>query len=39
MKPHRLLGQFPNRQKEKKEAYDSIDDFIHQLKDDIGENI
>ena len=34
-----LVGQFPNRQKGKKEAYDSIDNFIRQLKEDIGEPI
>ena len=38
-KRHGLVGQFPNRQKGKKEAYDSIDDFLHILKEDIGEPI
>ena len=31
-KTHRLLGHFLNRHKVNKEAYDSIDAFIHQLK-------
>ena len=36
---HVLIGQFTNIQKRNKETYDSIDDFIHQLKEDIGEPI
>ena len=39
MKQHGPVGQFPNRNKGNKEAYDSIDDFINQLKEDIGETI
>ena len=31
-KPHGLFRQFPNKQKRNKEAYDSIDAFLHQLK-------
>ena len=38
-KPHKLVGQFPNKQKGNKETYDSIDDFLHMLKDYIGEPI
>ena len=38
-KPHSLFGQFPKRHKGNKEAYDSIDDFTHLLKDNIGETI
>ena len=38
-KPRGLVGQFPNGQKGNKEAYGSIDDFLHQLKEDIGEAI
>ena len=38
-KPHGLVGQFPNKQKGNKEAYDYIDDFVHRLKEDIGETI
>ena len=38
-KPHGLVGQFPNRHKGNKESYDSIDAFIYQLKEDIGEPI
>ena len=38
-KPHRLVGQFPNIKKGNKQVHDSIDTFIRQLKDDIGENI
>ena len=36
-KPRILVGQFPNRLKGNKEAYDSIDAFIHQWKEYIGE--
>ena len=39
MKPHGLIDQFPNRQKGNKESYYSIDDFLHRLKDYIGETI
>ena len=39
MKPHGLVGPFPNRQNVNKEDYDSIDAFIKQLKEDIGEHI
>ena len=38
-KPHELVGQFPNRHKGNKEAYDSIDYFLHQLKEDNDEPI
>ena len=38
-KPPGIVGNFPNRQKWNKEAYDSVDDFLHQLKEDIGEPI
>ena len=38
-KPHRLFGQFPNRQKVNKKGYDYIDAFLCQLKEDIGEPI
>ena len=31
-KPHGLVGQFPYREKENKEAYDSIDNFLHRYK-------
>ena len=39
MKPHGIVGQFPNKHKGNKESYDSIDTFIHKLKEDIGETI
>ena len=38
-KPHEIVGHFPNRQKGNRLAYDSIDDFLHQLKEGIGEPI
>ena len=38
-KPHGLVGQFPNRQKESKYEYDSIDAFLYKLKENIGETI
>ena len=38
-RPHGIVGQFPNRNKGNKEAYDYIDDFLHRLKEDIGEPI
>ena len=38
-KPHRLVGQFPNRPKGNIEVYYYIDDFICRLKEDIGEPI
>ena len=38
-KPYGHVGQFPNRQKWNKEAYDYIDYFIHQWKEDIGKPI
>ena len=38
-KSHGLVGWFPNIHKENKEVYDSIDAFIHQLKEDIGETV
>ena len=38
-KQHGLVGKFPIKQKGNKEAYDYIDDFIHRLKEDIGEHI
>ena len=38
-KPHGIVGQFPNIYKGNKEAYDSIDDFLNRLKEDIGEPI
>ena len=34
-----LVGQFPNRQKVNKEVYDNIDDFLHKLKEYLGESI
>ena len=36
MKPHGLVGQFPSIHKGEKETYNSIDAFLHQLKEDIG---
>ena len=39
MKPHELVGQFPNRYKGNKEFYDSIYAFRNQLKEGIGEHI
>ena len=39
MKPHGLVGNFTNKQKGNKEAYDPIDAFLHKLKEDIGETI
>ena len=38
-KPRGLVCQFPNRQNGNKEAYDSIDAFIHRLKEYIREPI
>ena len=38
-KPHVLVGQFNNIQKKNNEAYDYIEDFFHQRKEDIGEPI
>ena len=38
-KPHGIVGQFPNRYNRGKYAYDLIDAFLHQLKEDIGEPV
>ena len=38
-KPHGIFGQFPNIQKENKEAYNYNDGFIHLLKEDNVEHI
>ena len=38
-KSHGIVGWFPDIHKGNKEVYDSIDAFIHQLKEDIGETI
>ena len=38
-KPHGLVGQFTNIQNGNKESYDSIDAFLHQLKEVIGDPI
>ena len=38
-KPHGLVGQFPNIQNGNKESCDSIDAFLHQLKEVIGDPI
>ena len=38
-KPHWPVGQFPDRKKGKKEAYDQIDAILNRLKENIGEPI
>ena len=35
-KTHGSVGQYPNRHNGNKEAYDSINTFLHRLKNDIG---